>query len=152
MSIILNHDLDTALCNSGRDILYYNNSGIITSPNYPQNYLSREDCRWRISITTQYRILFKVLDLDIELSNQCRFDWVEIFNAFGNEIPGSQGQLIARLCGKTIPKTVYSSFYHIAYVAFKADFNVTGRGFKIAYEAGNNIFLFYLASSISMTI
>ncbi|RDD41314.1 Adhesion G protein-coupled receptor L3, partial [Trichoplax sp. H2] len=127
--------VNSAICNGGNDILHYNNSGTITSPNYPANYAPREDCRWRINIVTSYRILFKILVLDIEYSNQCRFDWVEIFNTFDNEIPGSNGQLIARLCGNTAPKTIYSSMYHIAYVAFKTDINITGKGFEMAYEA-----------------
>lgn len=55
-----------------------NDSGTITTPNYPQNYPASLSCVWTISAPEGYYIQLKFLDFDVEPYEDCKTDFLEI--------------------------------------------------------------------------
>ncbi|XP_064596856.1 cubilin-like [Liolophura sinensis] len=107
------------------DQSYYNNSGVITSPNYPQDYDNNLDCDYVINPTLygRYEMRFYLCDFDVEASvfGGCS-DWVD-FN-------GTQ-----RICGIQLGEMKFmgTGFFELK---FHTDWRTTRRGFRIAYCAG----------------
>jgi len=53
-------------------------SGVIVSPNYPDNYAASRSCEWVIVQQTGRQILLRVADFSLESSPNCTNDYVEI--------------------------------------------------------------------------
>ncbi|MPC09286.1 Cubilin [Portunus trituberculatus] len=94
------HGLDATRACGGH---YHTEMGIITSPNYPQNYPDSRICEWTITAVRGHQIHLNFLHMEVEPSTHCDFDAVEI----------SQG--------------------NHAFVSFESDQNVRGKGFNISY-------------------
>ncbi|XP_025835939.1 cubilin-like, partial [Agrilus planipennis] len=59
---------------------FFTTSGIIKSPNFPNEYPSRNtDCDWIIHVGAGQQIMLNVTDFALE-NNECRYDWLEIRN------------------------------------------------------------------------
>lgn len=56
----------------------YDDSGIIISPNYPNEYNHNAECIWTIQLPQPGQIEFEVTDLQLQGIGKCDFDYVEV--------------------------------------------------------------------------
>ncbi|XP_045714845.1 CUB domain-containing protein 2 [Phyllostomus hastatus] len=103
-------------------------SGILTSPEYPNNYPNNVECHWVIRATGPATVKLVFVDFQVEGSDECAYDYVAVLG-----VPGpAHGH---RYCGSSRPPTLVS-LGHELQVIFKSDFNIGGRGFKAYYFSG----------------
>ena len=59
---------------------FYNDSGYISSPGYPDEYENNEYCEWEINVSEGRAIEIVFHDVDIEQteSKTCPFDYIEV--------------------------------------------------------------------------
>ncbi|XP_006914722.3 complement C1s subcomponent isoform X1 [Pteropus alecto] len=109
--------------------------GEILSPNYPQAYPNEVEKSWDIEVPEGYGIHLYFTHLDIELSENCAYDSVQIM---------SGGLEEGKICGQRTSKNPNSPIveeFHIPYhklqVIFKSDFSNEERftGFAAYYVA-----------------
>ena len=53
-------------------------TGVIESPNFPNNYPHNRNCEWRITIENGRQILLNVTSFNVELHTGCEYDYLEI--------------------------------------------------------------------------
>ena len=53
-------------------------TGVIESPNFPNNYPHHRNCEWRITIENGRQILLNVTSFNVELHTGCEYDYLEI--------------------------------------------------------------------------
>ena len=53
-------------------------TGLITSPNYPNNYPHNRECVWTITANNGNQILLNITDFRLETHANCAFDFLEI--------------------------------------------------------------------------
>ncbi|XP_071104944.1 cubilin-like [Haliotis cracherodii] len=94
--------------------------GEITSPGYPSNYINNLNCTYVIVGDGQTESIIIDLELDLEATSDCRYDWLVIDDG---------------------PKLCYPTSFHKTYafldrfvIKFGTDGSVTRRGFKIRYS------------------
>ncbi|XP_053714419.1 cubilin isoform X1 [Synchiropus splendidus] len=107
--------------------------GSISSPNYPQNYLPGQDCRWHVMVTPGYRISVSFQSpLQIQgFGAECNSgDYLELRN--GPDI--SAPLLHERVCGTTAPTVLQTTDNHL-YIRFVTDASNEASGFKLTFEA-----------------
>ena len=80
-------------------------NGNITSPMYPTYYPSYMLCTWRISTRNHYRIHIKFSIFDIENTEGCEFDSLEIYDGKHK----MSNNLIGRYCGSNAPIGIVST-------------------------------------------
>ncbi|XP_072020163.1 LOW QUALITY PROTEIN: cubilin-like [Amphiura filiformis] len=108
----------------------YSDTGIITSPNFPQNYPHNRECVWTINADAGILVQFNFTSFSLEGGNGCPFDYVEIRNGgFANS------PLIGRYCGPTITPSTFVSHSNRMYVKFRTDGSVSRTGFRIVFDA-----------------
>ncbi|CAK8682879.1 unnamed protein product [Clavelina lepadiformis] len=105
-------------------------SGSITSPNYPNNYASMQDCEWYIDVSEGNTVIFTFETFDIEPEPACGFDFVAIYD--GNS---TSDTLLLKACGSTIPGPVQTSGHRVLF-QFHSDPYSTHTGFKVNYAKG----------------
>lgn len=103
-------------------------SGVLTSPEYPNNYPNNVECRWVIQAMGPAAVKLAFMDFQVEASETCTYDYVAVRGGRGP----AHGQ---HYCGSTRPPTLVS-LGHELQVVFKSDFNIGGRGFKAYYFSG----------------
>ncbi|XP_034481448.1 cubilin homolog [Drosophila innubila] len=103
--------------------------GTIKSPNWPENYGSRENCTWIITVPLGERIELIVHKFTVETtSEECHDDYLEIRN--GDHIGAP---LIGRYCGYSIPPRI-PSFGNALYVHFHSDHVIEEQGFYLNWQ------------------
>nr|XP_012218853.1 PREDICTED: cubilin-like [Linepithema humile] len=110
---------------------FHDETGIITSPFYPNPYHSSKTCIYEIIMQPITKgIILTIEDLDIEGTNpqNCYYDYMEIYDG-DNE----NATKLATLCGEHTPDIPYYSTYNYMYIKFKTDNSVERRGFKANY-------------------
>ncbi|XP_011302978.1 cubilin [Fopius arisanus] len=108
---------------------YFSSVGVITTPEWPKRYAGGRDCVWIIEGPARSQIMLTVETFDLEVSNNCRFDHLEIRNGAHETSP-----LIGKYCGEDIP-TVIRSFTNYLYLRFKSDDSLSAPGFRIEWDA-----------------
>ncbi|ELK26749.1 CUB domain-containing protein 2 [Myotis davidii] len=103
-------------------------SGVLTSPEYPNNYPNNAECRWVIRAAGPATIKLVFVDFQVEGSADCTYDYVAVLGAPGP----TRGH---HYCGSARPPTLVSQGHELQ-VVFKSDFNIGGRGFKAYYFSG----------------
>lgn len=103
-------------------------SGVLTSPEYPNNYPNNVECHWVIRAAGLTTIKLVFVDFQVEGNEECTYDYVAVLGAPGP----AHGH---HFCGGTRPPTLMS-LGHELQVVFKSDFNIGGRGFKAHYFSG----------------
>ncbi|XP_052697133.1 cubilin-like isoform X2 [Crassostrea angulata] len=103
-------------------------TGVITSPNYPNNYPHERECVWTITAQDGNQILLNVTDFRLESHASCAYDFLEIRNG---GFPSSP--LVNTYCGTTIDTTIRSHSNRM-YIRFKSDASQSARGFRISYD------------------
>ncbi|XP_045117385.1 cubilin-like [Portunus trituberculatus] len=121
------HGLDATRACGGH---YHTEMGIITSPNYPQNYPDSRICEWTITAVRGHQIHLNFLHMEVEPSTHCDFDAVEIRNGRYATSP-----LLAKVCGLNTTVPDIYSHSHQLYIKFTADYSVTYRGFKLQWDS-----------------
>lgn len=103
-------------------------SGVLSSPEYPNNYPNNVECHWLIRASGPAAVKLVFMDFQVEGSHECMYDYVAVLGAPGP----AHGH---HYCGRTRPPTLVS-LGHELQVIFKSDFNIGGRGFKAHYFSG----------------
>ena len=83
-------------------------SGILTSPSYPQNYPENTDCVYTISQPIGTIIIMNLVSMDIEQSDSCNYDYIEIRNGLSEDSP-----VLQKLCGNEVPAPIQSVQNHM---------------------------------------
>ncbi|BHF57770.1 Transmembrane protease serine 5 [Sparganum proliferum] len=92
-----------------------------------QPYPSNAFCIHKIVVDPHYDIVFTVEEMDIETSNQCIFDYLDVHSADGKEQQ--------RLCGNEVPGYPIVIHSSSADVEFASDGSGNARGFRLSWEA-----------------
>ncbi|XP_033347146.1 cubilin [Bombus vosnesenskii] len=101
-------------------------TGDIISPNYPEPYMHRAECKWTIAVAAGSLIRLLIVDLQLEEHTKCRYDYIEIYE--GNNRRNGQ-----RYCQYPYPKIIMSKS-NVLNIEFRSDFTNSGRGFHLKYE------------------
>ncbi|XP_012062648.1 PREDICTED: cubilin [Atta cephalotes] len=111
---------------------YTSQQGIITSPSYPNSYPLNAECVWILNTSPGNRITLMFSEFDIESSENCDLDYVEVREDSGI------GKLISVSCGKDAAEITSSSKL---WIKFKSDDSGTAKGFKAEYNiiGGNEL-------------
>ncbi|XP_048577046.1 cubilin [Nematostella vectensis] len=121
-------------------------SGEISSYEYPNKYENHVTCIWSISGSNWYRYKLTFESFDLEPSDNCVADFVEIRDGY------SFKEVLGRFCGnKTIPEPVYTSGEFL-WMKFKTNNSTRYGGFKAKYTSELSTLskvLIILASSIA---
>ncbi|BFZ22426.1 hypothetical protein BsWGS_25465 [Bradybaena similaris] len=107
-------------------------TGVITSPNYPNQYPHRRVCTWDITVPMGRRVTLTFSDLRLEgaSSEFCEWDYVEVING---DLPGSPS--LAKFCGETTPAGPVESSGNTMKVIFFTDGDVSNAGFRATYTS-----------------
>ncbi|KAK6488713.1 discoidin [Huso huso] len=108
-------------------------SGVMTSKNYPGTYPNHTWCKWKIQVPEGKTIILKFGDLDIE-AQHCESDYVKIFKGtqtFGNAFVTYCGNL------KSYTKEIHMDTSEIT-VQFESGHHLSGRGFLLSYATSNH--------------
>ncbi|XP_032700051.1 CUB domain-containing protein 2 [Lontra canadensis] len=103
-------------------------SGVLTSPEYPDNYPNNVECHWVIRASGPATVKLVFMDFQVEGNEECTYDYVAVLGGPGP----AHGH---HYCGSMRPPTLVS-LGHELQVIFKSDFNIGGRGFKAYYFSG----------------
>ncbi|XP_034777574.2 CUB and sushi domain-containing protein 1-like [Acipenser ruthenus] len=98
-------------------------SGIILSPNYPEEYGNNMNCVWLIIAEPGSRIHLIFSDFDVEP----QFDYLTV-----KDDGVSEATTFGTFSGKDVPSQIASNG-HIVRLEFQSDHSNTGRGFNITY-------------------
>ncbi|XP_067930809.1 cubilin-like [Watersipora subatra] len=97
----------------------------ISSPNWPNNYEDRTQCRWTIRAEEGVKIQFVMLEMDIESSSGCVYDALKIYDG-ESEL---SSRLLDNKCGRALNQPPVSSSASAMKVVFTTDSSVTRKGF-----------------------
>ncbi|CAM4591998.1 unnamed protein product [Lepidochelys olivacea] len=103
-------------------------SGSFSSPFFPGNYPVNVQCVWRIEVKNNYyiRLIFKHLEL--EVSYNCAYDFVEVYDG-----PLNTSSLLGRICDGS--NYTFTSSSNTMTVLFSSDFSYTRSGFSAYYDS-----------------
>ena len=102
------------------------NSGSITSPDYPNIYKSNTDCTWVITVPIGQRIKFTVEQMDIENESSCKYDYLRIGDG---SVKGTRTR--DTICGTRFYDLVSEG--NEIWVQFFSDSQIERRGFKASW-------------------
>ncbi|KAL5009945.1 hypothetical protein ScPMuIL_012250 [Solemya velum] len=123
-SLVIDYRVVNQTCGGTQEF----DTGILQSPNYPQNYPHKTLCEWYIKVLPGYRISLVFLDFELEDSD-CRYDYVNIYDGFLEDSPR-----LAQYCGKAVPPNDESS-QNTMKVVFYSDGTVNRKGFSALYTS-----------------
>uniref|UniRef100_A0A915DCG2 Cubilin n=1 Tax=Ditylenchus dipsaci TaxID=166011 RepID=A0A915DCG2_9BILA len=106
-------------------------SAVITSPGFPLPYHHSLDCLWNISAPDDKIISYKFTDLDLEMSNECIFDYLEVFD--GMEM--SNETRVSKLCGKFAPEGQQKTAGNHLLIRLVTDHSSSKDGFRMVLTA-----------------
>ena len=103
--------------------------GVISSPDYPNSYPLNVECLWHIYAEPGYKIDLMIEDLDIELSNDCVYDNLQVFS--GNNDRNSP--LLLKQCSRT-SNIHLSSYGNEMTIKLTSDLSNSHRGFNATFR------------------
>ena len=106
--------------------------GTITSPNYPHGYPHNTVCIWNIRTEVGTAIELRFSDFDMESSEDCRYDSVQIYS--GEDF--STAVKFGEYCHKIAPSQLHviPSSSNTMTLKFASDSTVSGRGFSASWR------------------
>jgi len=104
------------------------NSGIVTSPGWPNDYPNNAYCLWTKKCPKGKTLEIGFKNFDLEYKSDCGYDSVSIYENKNLEIAAA-----VTFCGSDLPST-YTSDGRYAAVLFTSDYSVTKPGFKMSYS------------------
>ncbi|CAM9531973.1 unnamed protein product [Lampetra fluviatilis] len=102
--------------------------GQILSPSYPAHYGDNLDCHYLINPGNDFTIILSFQTFQVEGHSTCAYDFLKVYGG-----TSESGQLLATLCGSTIPGVV--SAHGPMFLHFHSDPFVEDNGFLAAYQA-----------------
>merc|ERR1711942_505097 len=108
---------------AGRSLVAGSQSSTLTSPRYPNKYENNLDYSVTISARAGQVVKITIVDMDIEYSSSCRYDYLEL------------GDSSTRLCGSDKAGYEWTSAGNVVTVSFHTDSSITKKGFKLNYVA-----------------
>ena len=116
---------------------FVDDTGIISSPDYPNNYRNNLRCDYVVKPGSNGNgtgngrfIIFDFLSMNVEYGSRCQHDYLEILE--GNQT--FEGQSLAKYCGSALPQSLAVSKTS-AIVRFVSDSSLNGTGFQLRYRA-----------------
>uniref|UniRef100_A0A4W3JA45 CUB and Sushi multiple domains 2 n=1 Tax=Callorhinchus milii TaxID=7868 RepID=A0A4W3JA45_CALMI len=100
-------------------------SGVVLSPNYPEEYGNNMNCVWLIITETESRIHLIFNDFDVEP----QFDYLTV-----KDDGMADSTVLGTFSGDDMPSQLASNG-HVARLEFQSDHSTTGRGFNITYTS-----------------
>ena len=110
-------------------------SGSFTSPSYPSPYHHMAECTWEIHVNRGSRIRLTFLDLDLESSNNCQYDYVRVYDGGDRQRSKVLGQYCAQMQDSVV------STGNSMVIVFRTDQSQGGRGFNARYAVDCNRFV-----------
>ncbi|XP_016093659.1 cubilin [Sinocyclocheilus grahami] len=107
--------------------------GVLSSPQYPQNYKPNMNCNWQVMVTSGFRVSvtfqspFQIQGYGDHCSSG---DYLELRNGPDGNSPTLSG----RLCGSSAPST-FQTTDNSLYAHFVSDGSNEASGFKLVFEA-----------------
>ncbi|CAK8676208.1 unnamed protein product [Clavelina lepadiformis] len=111
-------------CSGG--VILDDESGLISSPNFPRNYDNNLICNWTITASTDKFIEVNFYESALEEGSECQYDFLQVFDGT-IEYTGS------KFCGNRVPINFASSSSYVQ-IIFRTDLSKTSKGFLIGYE------------------
>ncbi|KAG8328699.1 hypothetical protein J6590_103808, partial [Homalodisca vitripennis] len=111
------------------DAVYRSVSGVIESPNYPDDYPANKECTWTIQAPQGRQISLKFETFDLEDSGDCRYDSIIIRNGLHETSP-----LVGKYCSTTLPPEVIS-LTNALWIHLSTDVSNQGKGFRASWDA-----------------
>lgn len=108
-------------------------NGEITSPNYPDNYDTRTNCHYYITVPENEKILLTFNEMDIENSPSCNYDFIRVRDGGDDTVP-----VLGKYCGKVAPNPKMSTGNKL-YIRFRSDDRQTKKGFRLSWNAVKDI-------------
>uniref|UniRef100_A0A8D2IQV5 Cubilin n=1 Tax=Varanus komodoensis TaxID=61221 RepID=A0A8D2IQV5_VARKO len=105
-------------------------AGTFTSPNFPNSYLHRRKCEWRIHVPFGRRVTLTISDINFEFSPNCSSNYLAVHNGFGENRPR-----LSKLCGRVTPGTQVQSSGNKITVIMVTSHDDSGASFRIAYAS-----------------
>lgn len=108
-------------------------NGIITSPNYPNNYPANSDCEWIVQVSPHHSIVLTLEELDMEEFFNCAMDYLEATEEIYHN---SSIIKLFKKCGTLDINTnnTWRSLTNSVVLQFHSDKSVFGKGFKLSYQ------------------
>uniref|UniRef100_A0A8C8SXH3 Neuropilin n=1 Tax=Pelusios castaneus TaxID=367368 RepID=A0A8C8SXH3_9SAUR len=104
-------------------------AGYITSPGYPQDYPSHQNCEWVIYAPEANQKIILNFNPHFEIEkHDCKYDFIEIRDG-----DSESADLLGKHCGSIAPPTIISSGSSL-YIKFTSDYARQGAGFSLRYE------------------
>ncbi|XP_020636417.3 neuropilin-2 isoform X1 [Pogona vitticeps] len=104
-------------------------AGYITSPGYPQDYPSHQNCEWIIYAPEPNQKIILSFNPHFEIEkHDCKYDFIEIRDG-----DSESADLLGKHCGNIAPPTITSSGPSL-YIKFTSDYARQGAGFSLRYE------------------
>ncbi|XP_016151246.1 discoidin, CUB and LCCL domain-containing protein 1-like [Sinocyclocheilus grahami] len=108
-------------------------SGVLSSKNYPGTYPNNSWCEWRIHVPIGHTIVLKFGDLNME-KKDCESDYLKV-------LKGSYGaeNVYWEYCGGLMPKPtqIHTDSSELT-VRFRSSQHISGRGFLLSYSTENH--------------
>lgn len=105
-------------------------SGTLTSPNYPDSYLSDVECVWTLELLDGNAMELTFDAMDIAKSDHCNGDFLELR-------AGVAGKLLGLYCDKVLPAEPIVSRTQL-WLKFRSMPGSTGNGFKLRWTYGKS--------------
>jgi len=105
----------------------YDNTGELTSPNFPSNYPNHEDTSDTIEVAPGHTIKIQFTHFNLEYNWRCYWDYLIITDGDGS-------QLLSKTCGRSLPEDITSNTNKVI-VTFHSDYSVTRPGYKLSWTA-----------------
>lgn len=103
---------------------------IITSPGYPTGYDADLQCTWIITSPPGTHLTFWFMNIDLEESNDCVTDYVDIYSGYVRTLPPPpEAKLQGRYC-KSNESSVHVETGNIMTVKFISDVYINATGFR----------------------
>uniref|UniRef100_A0A8D0E4X3 Neuropilin n=1 Tax=Salvator merianae TaxID=96440 RepID=A0A8D0E4X3_SALMN len=104
-------------------------AGYVTSPGYPQDYPSHQNCEWVIYAPEPNQKIILNFNPHFEIEkHDCKYDFIEIHDG-----DSETADLLGKHCGNIAPPTITSSGPSL-YIKFTSDYARQGAGFSLRYE------------------
>ena len=101
--------------------------GVVTSPNYPDNYPNNLERTYTIQVGEGLIISLQFSAFDIESHSTCRYDHLTITDGDGTT-------LMEKSCGSSLPATI-TSMSNTVKLVFRSDSSETETGWSVEWAA-----------------
>ncbi|CAL1537018.1 unnamed protein product [Lymnaea stagnalis] len=122
-------------CVEGCFSLISEHNGMITSPDFPEDYPRNTECDWLLTAPLGHRIRLGFQSLSLEHHQSCKYDSLTIFDG-----DNRNASLIDRYCGSVFPEHVISRSNNML-VSFTSDSSEQRKGFEARHDTVCGSFL-----------